>query len=135
MILDFEKPAKVKIDVIFDGGPPGGYVPQMSNVDAEKWKAKHFNKGKEGERIEIRKTFEGAQVFIIVAKDGWDLAAKNEHIVQPVQVLNGYSYNRGTCTKGYNVRISTNGAMLMSFAVWGEFVQAIEEAKALMGVK
>lgn len=132
MILSFDKPAKVKIDAVFDGGPPGGYVPQMSNADAEKWKAKHFNKGKEGERIEIRKTFEGAQVFIIVAKDGWDLASKREYLVPPVKVYDGRSYPQGTCTKGFNVRISTNGAMLMSFDVWDEFVQAVEEAKGLM---
>lgn len=134
MLLSFDKPAKVKIEGSFDGGPPGAYIPQMSQEDSEKWKAKHFNKGKVGERIEIRKTFDGGQAFIIVAKDGWDLAAKREYITPPTKEVYGRSYPDGHSTKGLNVRISTNGPMLMTFATWDEFGRAIDEAKTLMGI-
>lgn len=133
MILDFEKPAKVKIDAQFDGGPPGGYVPQMSQSDAERWKAKHFNKGKVGERIEIRKTFDGAQVFIIVAKAGWNLAAKNEVVDVSKPGADKWP-TWETVTKDYNVRMSMNGPIMMNFATWDMLNQAIAEAKELMGV-
>ena len=127
MLLDFEKPKKITNDYSFEDGPPGGYMPQMSDADAVKWKAKHFNKGKPGERIEIRKSFNGVQVFIIVAKDGWDLAAKNEHMV-----ANDPDRYWGKITKGLNFRMSMNGALMMDFAMFDEFTTAIAEAKGML---
>lgn len=126
-ILDFEKPVKVKIDAGFDGGPTGGYVPQMSVEDARKWKANHFNKGKEGERIEIRKSFKECQILIIVGKDGWNYSTKHE--VADVAYEDSHWPKIGT--KGKNVRISLNGPLKLSWAEWDEMVQAVAEAKRL----
>lgn len=125
-LLDFAKPTKVDVGGGFDGGPEGGYVPQMSKADAERWKAKQFNLGKENARIELRKNFGNTQVFIIVALDGWDLAAKYEH---------RRPYKRGddvcfhTDTRGLNVRMSMNGPLLMTFDQFAEFSAIVEEAK------
>jgi hypothetical protein len=132
MLLTFDKPAKVTIDAGFDGGPVGGYVPQMSQSDAQRWKAKHFNLGKENARIELRKTFTGikngqgsSQVFMIVALDGWDLAAKHEHRRAFVRGDDEYFHND---TRGLNVRMSMNGPLLMSFEQFAEINQIVQEA-------
>lgn len=131
MLLNFDKPQKVKIDAGFDGGPDGGYVPQMDKSDAERWKAKLFNAGKENARIELRKTFTGvnngqgaSQVFMIVSLDGWDLAAKHE---QRSAMKKGYYM--GTDTRGLNVRMSMNGPLLMTFDTFNEIDQIVNEAR------
>lgn len=121
-LLNFDKPKKVKIDGGFDGGPEGGFIPQMSDTDAKRWKAKAFNLGKEGARIELRKTFGSSQVFIIVALDGWDLAAKNEHRRAPTRS------NWHTDTRGLNVRMSMNGPLLLTFEHFAEIDQIVKEA-------
>ena len=126
-LLDFTKPAKVKIDAGFEDGPTGGYVPQMSKSNAQRWKAKHFNLGKENARVELRKNFGMTQVFVIVALDGWDLAAKGES--------RGPSKSSGSYyrdTKGLNVRMSMNGPLLMTFDQFNEINQIVEEAKMFL---
>lgn len=134
MLLNFDKPKKVTNDAGFDGGPIGGYVPQMSQTDAERWKAKRFNKGKENDRIEIRKTFTGinngqgsTQVTIFVALDGWDFSKKYEY--RSDESKGNYFH---TDTRGLNVRMSMNGPLLMTFEQFGEINQIVEEAKELL---
>ena len=136
MLLDFTKPAKVVIEAGFDGGPEGGYVPQMGKADAQRWKAKHFNLGQENARIELRKTFTGigngqgsSQVFMIVALDGWDLAAKHERRREPAP---GEYF--GTDTRGLNVRMSMNGPLHMSFAQFAEITQIVQEAREYLEI-
>lgn len=133
MLLNFDKPKKVVVEAGFDGGPDGGYVPQMSDEDAERWKAKAFNLGKENARIELRKTFSGinngqgsSQVFMIVARDGWDLSSKNEYRTdEPGKSRYGFH----TDTRGLNVRMSMNGPLLMTFDQFAEINQIVNEAK------
>ena len=86
----------------FDGGPDGGYVPNMSWSDRLKWKAKQI--GGEDPRVEIRKTFEetGAQVLAIVR---W----KNKKDTP-------------------DLTISTNNKIGMSFGDWFDFNEAVKEA-------
>jgi len=134
MLLNFDKPKKVPNDAGFDGGPIGGYVPQMNQSDAERWKAKRFNKGKENDRIEIRKTFTGinnghgkTQVTIFVALDGWDFSSKNEY--RNSESGDNYFHKD---TRGLNVRMSMNGPLLMTFEQFGEINQIVEEAKNLL---
>lgn len=124
------KPSKVKVDAGFDGGPEGGYVPQMGAADAQRWKAKEFNLGKENARIELRKTFTGinngqgsTQVTIFVALDGWDYAAKYEARTENVK---GEWFH--TDTRGLNVRMSMNGPLLMTFEQFDEIHQIVREA-------
>lgn len=127
MLLDFTEPKKVKIDAGFDGGPVGGYVPQMSDDDARRWKAKKVNIGKDDARIELRRSFKHSQVFIIVALDGWNLAAKHE-----ARAKNPDGRWHHTDTRGLNVRMSMNGPILTTFDDFAEINQIIEEAKAYL---
>lgn len=136
MILDFNKPKKVKIDYGFEDGPTGGYMPQMSDDDAKRWKAKRFNKGKDGDRIEIRKQFGATLLLIIVGKDGWNYKSETpdtEIISTSVSSYDGTVYHRySNGTRGLNVRMSMNGPLLMSWALYKELDSAINEAWALL---
>jgi hypothetical protein len=140
MLINFGEPKKLMSakdhadSYGFDGGPAGGYMPNMSAADAERWKAKHINSGKENARIELRKTFTGiynnqcrTQVTIFVALDGWDYAAKYEN--RTGDRKDGYFY---TDTRGLNVRMSMNGPLLMTFEQFAEINQIVEEAKAIL---
>jgi hypothetical protein len=126
------KPTKVDVGGGFDGGPEGGYVPQMSTTDAQRWKAKQFNLGKENARIELRKTFSGVnngqgstQVTMFVALDGWDFASKSEHRTA-ANADSGWFHND---TRGLNVRMSMNGPLLMTFDQFREIEQIVFEAE------
>lgn len=72
-ILRWDKPKKVMTaqqwgeHYGFDGGPIGGYSPNMSEADQLSWKAKITGKKLGFPQVEIRKTTErGSQVVIIV---------------------------------------------------------------------
>lgn len=115
MILSFDKPKKIRSTeehnarYVADGAPPGVYMPNMSDEDMKKWKAKHIHS--EDERVEIRKTFTHrgwAQVVIIVRKDDDG---------EP------------------DIVISTNGKIHLSLDDWDDFETAIAEAKALLNLK
>ena len=108
-ILSFEKPAKARDFKTHTKmySSSGTYVPNMSEADMEKWKAKHV-KGA-NERVEIRKTVNGTQMLIIVYKERRDGVDHHE-----------------------NVQISTNGKIQLSFTKWQEMTQAIEEARAIL---
>ena len=73
-VLVWEKPKrKVSVDEwkkdSFDGGPPGGFRPNMSDEDMRAWKAKLVGKTTETPRVEIRKSTPRAQLLIVVSKD------------------------------------------------------------------
>ncbi len=74
-VLYWGKPAKLidqKIHnetYIFDGGPLGGYVPNMSLDDRRKWKAKLVGVRSSTPTVEIRKEM-GSNVLIKVTKEG-----------------------------------------------------------------
>lgn len=131
-LLNFTKPTKVAIGGGFDGGPEGGYVPQMDIADATRWKAKHFNLGKENARIELRKTFTGinngqgsTQVTIFVGLNGWDNPSKHEYCRAQKGTDNWFF----TDTRGLNVRMSMNGPLLMTFEQFNEIHKIVDEAK------
>ena len=107
-LLDFTKPQKKRSTedhnkrYSSDSGIPGTYVPNMSDDDMYKWKAKHI-KG-DNERIEIRKTFKGTQVLIIVHKN------KDE------------------------VKMSMNGSTHMTYTDWENMKLAVYEAKEILEI-
>lgn len=78
-MLIWEKPKKLKTTQEHndtygaDGAPPGAYVPNMSNEDKLKWKAKRIT-GKDY-RVEIRKTIIGTQMVVIVRPDSIKISA------------------------------------------------------------
>lgn len=127
-ILDFNKVKKVRTSsehnsiYMSDSGIAGTYVPNMAQSDMEKWKAKHITGS--NERIEIRKTLGGTQLLIIVRKNKPMKYPKN--------------YDRETW-KQYNdqkgsVKMSMNGSIWMTFEEQTELINAIEEAKTILGI-
>jgi hypothetical protein len=117
-VLFWGKPAKARPqkdhnEISFDGGPPGGYQPNMSADDAARWRAK-LVKG-EFSRVEIRKTGQhGTQMLIIVSESGKGFPR---------------SYEKPERNKGINVCISMNGPAKLSFKDWDEMQEAITEAR------
>jgi hypothetical protein len=103
----------------FEDGPTGGYVPNMSDADAARWKAKITGQKRGVKQVELRKSFRAAMVTIIVTLDG------------------GYTYkhyspgNRpGLNTDGIQIHLATNGPIQMSFEEMAEMNAAVLEAKA-----
>ena len=119
-ILSWDKPKKLRTNeqhatmYASDGGPPGTYVPNMSDEDMEKWKAKLTGTRRGVPQVEIRKSFSN-QMLIIVS-------------------LGGYSYKYYTPenTKDKNIHISLNGPLQMTFEDMQEMNAAIEEAKQFL---
>lgn len=119
-ILSWDKPTKLRTSAEHaatysaDGAPPGTYVPNMSDEDMQKWKAKLTGTRRESPQVEIRKSFSN-QMLIIVT-------------------LGGYSYKSYTPeeTKDKNIHISVNGPLQMTFDDLQEMNAAIEEAKQFL---
>jgi hypothetical protein len=102
----------------FEDGPTGGYVPNMSENDALRWKAKMTGQKRGVKQIELRKSFRSAQVTIIVTLDG------------------GYTYKYygskdypHLSTEGIQIHMATNGPIQMSFDEMAEMNGAVQEAK------
>jgi hypothetical protein len=118
-ILSFEKPKKVrsteKHNEMFssDSGVAGTYVPNMSEEDELKWKAKHI-KG-DDERVEIRKTIDGAQLLIVVYAKARPVKYNWNHIDEWRK-------------RHENVSISMNGKLSMTLVEYDEMKRAIDEA-------
>ena len=75
-ILRWDKPKKVMTSQQwgehygFDGGPIGGYAPNMSEADQLSWKAKITGKRIGFPQVEIRKTTERGSQFVIIVNLG-----------------------------------------------------------------
>jgi hypothetical protein len=119
-ILNFDKPKKIRStdehNKIYssDCAALGTYVPNMSDEDNNKWKAKHIESN--DERVEIRKSFDGTQVVIVVYKNIIESDWKNN--------IEGHK----------NIRISANSKIHMTLSEYNEFIKAIEEAKQIIGL-
>ena len=119
-ILMWDKPKKVKTkeqwenDGGFDGGPVGGYLPNMSDEDQARWKAKLVGVKSGHPQVEIRKTTRGAQMLLIVS------------------LGDGYTYKYYKDVKGVNVHIALNGPGQMTFDDMAEMSQAVTEARAAL---
>lgn len=95
-----------------DSAPPGTYVPNMSDADVRKWKAKRVGFKAGHPQIEIRKD----STVIVVSLGG------------------GYKYKYYTPdeTKGTNVHIATAGPIRWTFEEFTELQQAVDEARAIL---
>jgi hypothetical protein len=71
VVIDWKKPKKARPQAehnrySFNDGPPGGYIPNMSDEAKARWKGKKI--GGKNPRVEIRKTgCQGNQMLIIVS--------------------------------------------------------------------
>lgn len=163
-ILRWERPKKVQTveqwaeSYGFDGGPKGGYVPNMSEADSLSWKAKITGKKLGFPQVEIRKsTRYGSQIVLIVnLGKGYNykgIVAENERYknttLEQYKAEYGYMYEEDRAeggyfagrdieldyqrhafpTRGINIHISTNGPIQMTFDEMQELNDAISEAK------
>jgi len=94
------------------------------------WKATLKDPGKAGEAIQLRKTFQGCSVLIIVGNDGWNY--KNE-VADPNKRVRAYGYYHDTT--GMNVRVSMNGALMGDWNILDEIQSVISEAKELLEIQ
>lgn len=142
-LLSFEIPKKIKTTeehnntYVADSAPPGVYVPNMSEEDRCKWKAKHI-KG-ENERIEIRKGIGGVQLVIIVYKESFKngQVEPNEPNREDFNLWDEYWDARDKYNdwfKGWHddIKISMNGSLWLSNKEYKEMIQVIDEAKEIM---
>lgn len=121
-ILDWNKPSKLMDNgererhYGFDGGPPGGYVPNMSDKDSAKWKAKLVGHKSGHPQVEIRKTAGDTQILAIVC------------------LGDGYKYKHYSPenTKGVNIHLSLNGPAQISFEEMTELHEAVAEGREFL---
>jgi hypothetical protein len=132
-VLSWDKPEKImsKADwksVIFDGGPPGSYIPNMSEKDRLKWKAKFI--GGKYARVEIRKTTTkgyGVQMLIVVSLSGTPLCKDSyQSRCQKSEVGKDHDVN---------VKLSMNGSAHLTFEELDELTTAIAEARQVLEAK
>lgn len=97
-----------------------------------KWQATWKNKGKTGESIELRKTFDNksVSVLLIVALDGWIYKNKAEN---PTGQASSAWYHINT--KGLNVRFSLNGPLMGNWDLFNEINQVLTEARELLEIE
>jgi hypothetical protein len=103
-----------------DSAPPGVYTPNMSKQDREAWKGTVKGTKSGRPQVELRRSFGGAQMLIIVCLKG------------------GYTYKNykpdckygGDGTKPYNMHIALNGGAQLTLKDWDELNLAVREAIA-----
>jgi len=120
-ILSWDKPKRARskeahAQISADGAPPGVYVPNMSQEDQLKWKAKLVGVKTGHPQVEIRRTHRGNGLVIIVSLGG------------------GYSYKyyKREETKGLNIHIASSGPQQMTFQDFEDMIAAVNEAKEVL---
>ena len=157
-ILCWDKPKKVrttqewKDHYGFDDGPTGGFMPNMSDDDKVKWKAKLVGTTTGYPQVEIRKTAGSQMTIIVNTGKGYNYKqyeainsgncylgerkpSKPYKDMTVEEISKAYKINMKEAekekfpTKGINVHIALNGPAQMTFEELQEMQQAIEEAK------
>ncbi len=135
-------PAAWKDDVGFDGGPAGGYQPNMSASDNQRWKAKITGQKLGFPQVEIRKAVGPSQMLVIVSL-GTGYNYKYYRAIEERyegKTPGDFSYpmtqpeidKRARPLVGINVHLSLNGPGQMTFAEMEELNLAVQEAKAVL---
>ncbi len=102
----------------------GTYVPNMSDEDNAKWKAKLVGQKTGPLRVEIRRYLGEAQVVVVVSEE--------------TQGALGYwfreslKYDPNRKPRMVNVSLSANGKVAISFEDWAELQIVIAEARAYL---
>jgi hypothetical protein len=117
-VLWFEKPKKAMSkeahqSISADGAPPGVYTPNMSVADRLKWKAKVVGSKSENFQVEIRSMSPRCNLLAIV---------------------NGVMRTGSRDEKPFEVKLSANGPMFFDRKVWGNFEDAIREARLVLAL-
>lgn len=106
-----------------DGAPPGVYTPNMSVRDMQTWKATLVGKTTPTPTVEIRKSFRGVQVKVVVNKSGRFLKGVWKH-------SNGEVY-RKDYAEGH-IAISMNGTTYLTYEDLQELTEAVSEAREVL---
>lgn len=121
-ILSWDKPKRARTPKEHaetfgaEDAPPGVYVPNMSDEDAEKWKAKVTGQKRGILQVEIRKRIRSTQLTLIVcSKGGYVHKWHGETDRHP--------------TEGINIHLSINGPLQMTFHEMDEMQDAVAEAR------
>jgi len=130
MILSWDKPEQIMSPeawkgISADGAPPGVYVPNMSEVDCKKWKAKLI-KGKHP-RVEIRKSTHCSGKSLN-PKFPWGGGCSAEILI--IVGLKGVKHRQ--TLHDCNIKMSQNGASSFSFDEFQQLQQAVKEARAVL---
>lgn len=121
-MINWDKPKRVRSvekQKELDGGEHPMFVPNMNDTDMETWKGKVVNKTKPHAHVELRRTYNGTQILMIVAENGynhkWYKVGGEGHVD----------------TTGFaGVRISANGPFEMPFNAIVEWATVIGEARS-----
>ena len=128
-ILMWDKPKRAKNvqawkdSYGFEDGPAGGYVPNMSEKDKRRWKAKLVGKTTDHPQVEIRKSTKAVQLTMVVS-----LGNGYNYKYYKVDETKHSSYH----TKGVNVHVALNGGLQLTFDEMDEMQTAVAEAKAFL---
>ena len=136
-ILEWNKPAKAQSTTDhnnscgFEGGPAGGYMPNMDEINRLKWKAKLVGKTTDHPQVEIRKGVCGTQLTMIVSLgNGYNYKGyKADNKNDPKKETFGWNEYG---TRGINVHIAANGGIRMTFAELNELQTAVQEAREFL---
>lgn len=130
-VLHWKKPEKIMSveewrRISADDAPPGVHVPNMSEADKQRWKAKHV--GGKYPRVEIRKTASVSQTQMVLVvsltgtpmgKNAWqsrlDKTVDEDHDV--------------------NVRLSMNGTAKLTFEELEQMSEGVAEARRVLEAK
>ncbi len=128
----------------FDGGPDGGYQPNMSQDDAQRWKAKLVGTRTGFPQVEIRKQA-GPSLMLIIVNLGAGYSYKsntpsydveeagkrwNSRDIAPMSLVDRIGLQ--DVSAGTQVHISMNGPAMMDFEDLAHMREAIDEAKAVL---
>lgn len=130
-VLSWDKPkrkqtvAKWRESYGFEDGPTGGYVPNMSDKDKRKWKAKLVGAKTDYPQVEIRKSSVNRVQMTVIVSLGKGYNYKYYRVENTKGQVAYY-------TKGVNVHIALNGGMQLTFAEMAELNDAVLEAKKVL---
>lgn len=129
----------------FDGGPVGGFMPNMSKEDAERWKAKLSGTRTSFPQVEIRRQC-GPSLMLIIVNLGAGYSYKGRTPAYDVEATSRWTSDRGgmkamsmidalanqSITCGTQIHVSMNGPSLMDFDEMADMHRAIAEARSAL---
>lgn len=132
MILSFAKPKKASSTEEHnrahssDCGVEGTYVPNMSQADKERWKAKVTGTRDRVHRLELRKQVGHVNMLIVVngAMPGW----------VPVKEDAWRERRENKDHTPHMVKLSANGTLAFPPEIWAEAKAAVDEAYAVLSL-
>jgi hypothetical protein len=104
---------------------------KLSSEDNKKWRADHITG--ENERIEIRKSFGGVQIVVIVYKKRSEEIPKHPSAGTPeYENFDWFNYWKKLRSQHKDIQISMNGKLSMTFAEYEELKQVVSEAQNIL---